>query len=226
MKTGNMCVVARVACLGLALALLSPSWALAVTNVFQFNYTFSSGGSLSSPTGPAPWLTANIQDVTLGTVDLTINASGLQGSEYVSSFFMNLDPAMNPTSLSFLKTGMTGSFTDPTINLGENGYKADGDGYYDIDLEFSTSHGSTFTVGDSITYQITGSGLDANDFEFTSQMGGGTGTYLAAAHVQSIGADGSSSAWIAPVPEPASAALLLFAAGLWFGARRLVKRTH
>lgn len=226
MKKSNFCDAMRMACIGLALVLLLPSGAKAADLVYEFNTVFSYGGSLPSPTGPAPWLTAEFQDVTPGTVDLTINTSGLQGSEYVSSFYLNLDPSLTPTSLTFTKTGMTGSFTDPTISLGENAFKADGDGYYDIDLEFATSHGSTFTVGDSISYQITGSGIDAASFDFGSQMGGGAGTWLAAAHVQSIGSDGSSSAWIAPAPEPSSITLLLVAGSLWFGGRRLVNRTR
>lgn len=216
------------ACVAVTVSLLSSSLANAATNFFEFNYVFSSGGSLPAPTGPAPWLSVELDDVTPGNVKVTINTSGLQGTEFVSDLYLNLDPAINPTTLSLTKLNQTGSFTDPTISLGENGYKADGDGYYDIDLGFSTSHGSTFTVGDSITYQISVAGLDANSFEFGSQMGGGAGTYLAAAHVQSIGADGSSSAWIAPVqtPEPGSVTLLLLAAGLWFGGRRFVNRSR
>jgi hypothetical protein len=169
-------------------------------------------------------VSADIQDVTPGTVDLTINTSGLQGTEFVSDFFLNFNPNLDPKNLTFTLLSSTGSFTDPTISLGANQFKADGDGFYDIDLGFATSHGSTFTVGDSITYQITDSGIDADSFDYTSVMGGGAGTYLAAAHVQSIGSDGSSSAWIAPVPEPATGALLALAAGLWFGGRRLIKR--
>jgi hypothetical protein len=227
MKRDSSYITKVLVCASMAGVLLLPAGANAADFLFQFNTTFSG----TSPTGSAPWLTEEFQDVTPGKVNLTITTTGLQGTEFASDLYLNINPALTATSLVFTKQSMTGSFTDPTISTGEDAFKADGDGYYDVDLGFSTSHGSTFTVGDSITYQITGiSGLVANDFEYTSSPGGGAGTWLAAAHIQSIG-DGGASGWeaplaLTPVPEPAPAMLLLTAASLWFGARQLRNRAR
>lgn len=223
MKRDNNCYFARKMAYGfLAAGLLLSAKAKASDFIYQFNATFSG----TSPTGSAPWLTAEFQDVGSGKVDLTLSSSGLQGTEFISDFYLNLNPSMDPTSLAFNQLSKTGGFTDPSISKGINTFKADGDGYYDVNLGFDTSNGSTFTVGDSVTYQISGiAGLNANDFDYTSEMGGGAGVWLAAAHIQSIGGGGASG-WIAPtvlapVPEPAPVALLLTAAGIWFGMRRL-----
>src|SRR5579884_914015 len=111
MKQGDSYMAKRMTCVLLALALLAPSGAKAADNFFQFNDVFSSSGNQSSPSGPSPWLTAEIKDVTPGTVNLTITTSGLQGSEFISDFYLNLDPNINPSSLTFGTPTKTGSFT-------------------------------------------------------------------------------------------------------------------
>ncbi len=196
---------------------------------FSANIEFSGG---TAPVGAAPWLTAKFDDAdSTGSVTLTLTAFNLTASEFISGWYLNLDPSLDVTSLVFSAPTKTGSFSDPGISQGTNAYKADGDGKYDLLLDFATGGGasSRFGVGESVKYTITGiSTLNANSFSFDSSPDGGHGPFRMAAHVQSIG-DGDDSGWVAPdpaefgpiVPEPASFSL---AAGAAIGLTYFVRR--
>ncbi|MHC4636075.1 MAG: PEP-CTERM sorting domain-containing protein [Planctomycetota bacterium] len=176
---------------------------------FDLSFIFEGPGV---PTNPPPWMIATFDDGgTLGTVDLTISAPGLDGdNEKCAGIYFNLDPDLDPTLLAFSDPTKTGTFDDPIINRGANGHKADGDGYYDIRLDFGPD-GSTraFNGGDVVQYTITLASLTANSFDFLSKTGGGTGPFQAAAHLLSLGAT-QESAWIT-TPEPAT--IFLFGLG-------------
>jgi hypothetical protein len=176
------------------------------------DFEFSSG---TSPAGAAPWLTVRFDDGGgSGSVTLTFEATNLVGTEFVSGLYLNVDPAINPGSLSFSSPVKTGSFTTPTISRGTNSYKADGDGYFDILLSFSTSSSSSnrFDGSNALSYTITGpASLTAASFDFLSSSGGKPG-YPIAAHVQGIGHCGSYSGWVTAAPEPASLSLLALSA--------------
>lgn len=163
-----------------------------------YNFGDLSGGT--APIGAPPWLQAVFTDTGLpaNTVQLTVTAGNLVGSEFVSCWYFNLNPSMDPTALSFSVAGSSGSFTDPTVQTGANAFKAGPDGKYDVLLGFSTANAGRFTGGDSITFTITDpSGLTADDFDQLGTAAGGSGPYTSAAHVQSIG-DNDGSAWINP----------------------------
>jgi len=176
--------------------------------LYEFDTVFS--GQSTAPASPGPWTDVTIRDVTPGTVSLTVSNVGLSSGEFLSELYLNLNPSDNVANLKF--------------NL------VSAHGNYDILLSFSTAHFSTFTVGDSITYQVTGiSNLVASDFGFLSSPDGGFGPFYAAVHVQGTLPNNLGSCWGEPglgpellnVPEPASRSLLAVAAGLWFTARRL-----
>jgi hypothetical protein len=164
-------------------------------------YDFGQVSGGSTPGGAPPWVQAVFTDAGLpaNTVQLTLSAGNLSSSSYVSCWYFNLDPTLDPTALNFSVAGSTGAFTGPTVATGANGFKAGPDGKYDIMFAFSsTGDDSTrFSSGDSLTYTITGiSGLTADDFNWLSTSAGGSGAYYSAAHVPST--DASCPAWINP----------------------------
>lgn len=161
------------------------------------------------PANPAPWIHVTFDDGgTAGAVDLTITALGLDGdNEKLGGLYLNLDPALDAVDLAFSDPTITGSLADPVISLGTDAYAADGDGYYDILLDFDNDGPAlAFNGGESVHYTITLEGLTAGSFAFTSTPGGGTGTYEIAAHLLGLGA-AEDSAWTT-VPEPATLVLL------------------
>lgn len=163
-------------------------------------YDFGQLSGGTSPDGTPPWLQAVFTDNSqpANTVQLTLTAGNLTGNEFVSCWYFNLNPALDPTGLNISVSGSSGSVTGPTVQTGANAFKAGPDGKYDVLLGFSTANSGRFMAGDSITFTITDlSGLTADDFDQLSTAAGGAGPYLSAAHVQSIGQDGDS-AWINP----------------------------
>jgi hypothetical protein len=218
-----------ITCALLAASLPIAQNANAAGTLFSFDTDFS--GLSTPPAGPGPWTTATFLDVAPGTVDLTIDNIGLSSGEFISGLYFNLNPLDDATGLTFNLLGTLGTFAVPTISLGRDDFKADGDGKYDILFGFGTASGTTFTVGNSITFRITGiAGLTAADFNFLSAPAGGSGPFYAAAHVQGTPPNNGGSCWIEPglgpmpVPEPSSSLLLAMAAGMWFTFRRRASR--
>jgi hypothetical protein len=173
----------------------------------------------ATPTGNQPWLTATFEDsaspsappgLLPGQVKVTLSITGLVAPEKVDGWYINVDDGhsqgtkgtIDPTTLSFSAPTKVGTFDDPTINLGTDKYKADGDGLYDIRFDFSTSNGHEFGAGDSVSYIITGPAfMDASSFTFFSAPAGGVGPFYEAAHILSIG-QGGNSVWASPTDRP------------------------
>ena len=188
----------------------------AATMTFGLDYEFS---GTTPPAGTAPWITATFDDSYGGnnTVRLTMDTSNLVGVEFVGDWRFNFDDALTVTDLTF--TSVDTSDSVPTsISKGQNAYKADGDGYFDIKFEFPTENAGLddrFTTGETVMYDIIyTSAIDVNSFNFLSAPGGGNGSYHSAAHVQGIGSSGNDSGWIGDrgtsVPEPTTLLLLGF----------------
>jgi hypothetical protein len=129
------------------------------------------------PKNPPPWVNATFDDGgTAGAVDLTISVLGLSGNnEKVAGVYFNLDPALVPGDLSFSDpTLISGDFEDPVISLGIDSFKVNGDGFFDILIEFNQDRwDKAFNGGDAVQYAITLAGLTANSFDFPSAPDGG-----------------------------------------------------
>ena len=181
-----------------------------------------------------PWLTATYEDQGANEVLFTLEATdNLTGIENVKQFYFNFDDALDLSALTFTPVNSGGLFKLPSWTFDENNLKADGDGKYDIRLDFSTGSNTrkTFGQGDSVSYLLSYNGLEPmgeSSFNFFSQPAGGKGPFLVAAHVQNTLYGGS--AWLASdkpaatvIPEPATGSLLgLAGAGLlgWRAASR------
>jgi hypothetical protein len=202
------------------------------------NIEFSGGQAPASAT--TPWIQVVIDDHgSTGSVTFTLTAPNLTGSENVSELDVNLDPALSADLGHLAFTGLVkgGSFDTPTISQMEDGFKADGDGLYDIQFGFTVGGNTskTFTNGDSLQYTITGTGLTATSFDFLSTPDGGHGPFTMAAHIQNTTGPGSGgSGWIAdstggtltPVPEPATFVLFGSALAILASARALRRRAR
>jgi hypothetical protein len=182
---------------------------------FDVSWIYSGNGV---PTNPPPWLNATFDDGgSSGSVDLTITLSGLTVDEKVWGVWLNLDPKLDPTKLVFSDPIKTGDFEVTGIGTGFDKFQADGDGMYDIRIEFDQDGlDLAFNGGEAVKYTITLPSLTASSFDFVSAPDGGQGEYKIAAHLQNLGTTGDS-AW-ATIPEPAT--LFLLVAGAAAALRR------
>ena len=193
----------------------------------DFTLDFVPGNTFSG-TPAAGALTAAFSDVS-GGVQLTL-ASNLAAGENLdpgASWYFNFNPAKTVTNLSFGLHSNVGFSQAASVSTGEDSFKADGDGYYDILFTYSPST-KAFQNGQSQTYLITSTdAISSSDFLYGSSPGGGAGTWDGAVHIQNTPNGGQGSAWDGGtpdvVPEPTTGVLAL--AGLAaIGAFRFGRR--
>lgn len=207
----------------LALGLLAAAPSAHATITWTFETEFS--GSGSSVSGP---VTVTLDDGGgSGGVGVTVDTSGLDASltEFVTGLYLNLDPGIDPTSLVF---AFDGGAVDPvSVSLGTDAFKADGDGLYDILIQWPTDPPRfEADLTDLISFSLVG--LVEENFLFLSTPNGGNGPFYAALKGQSLGTNGNGSGWFSPtpgnttsVPEPGSFALFGFGlAGLGLAIHR------
>jgi hypothetical protein len=125
--------------------------------------------------------------------------TGLDDSQdFLSAFYFNF------TGSDFVGFDITSS--DPAFDgfvTGFNSFQADGDGFFDVRVDFNTANNvDRLTGGESATLVITYDGLTVDFFDATSAPGGGNGTWTAIARMQRLGAgdDSSGSGWFGGNP--------------------------
>ena len=137
-----------------------------------------------------------------GSVDLTLDLSGLTDpQDFLTAFYFNF------TGSDF--TGFDITSSDPTFDgfvTGFDSFQADGDGQFDVRIDFSTSNAPSsdrLVGGETATLVITYDGLTVDFFDAASAPGGGNGTWTAIARVQGLGAgdDSEGSGWFAGNPD-------------------------
>jgi hypothetical protein len=167
-----------------------------------------------------------VSDTGFNTVRIDLNCQNLGTGEYISEWYLNLNPTLDPSNLVFSAPTKTGTFDLIGLNTGADFHKVDGDGYYDIEVLFdpSSEDGNIhrFTMGDEVSYTVsyTGGVIDSSSFSFLSAPSGLAGPYYTAAHVNSTPDGGTGSAWLAAIPEPSAALSVLLGLGFWLGAVR------
>lgn len=80
----------------------------------------------ATPTSTAPWLTATFTDAAPGQVTLTLQSHLNVPSEFIGEVSLNINPAFNPASLTFLQ--LSGPSLQGLPSLSEDGAKLLGAG--------------------------------------------------------------------------------------------------
>jgi hypothetical protein len=221
-----MRLVATAVAVGLLAALLFAGAARADSISVVLDTEFS--GAFAASGSP----TITFTDAGADTVTMTMDVSGLSGSEFIRRWFFN--SSLNPAGFTF--THVSGDAAaisvQTTFNQNTNGaFKADGDGYFDIVFDF-TGAGDLDADEPDVVYTISGNGagISVSTFLIGSATGGGSGTWMSAAHVQGVGSSGANSGWmggnttINHSPEPGTIFLLSAGVAGLVGARRRARR--
>lgn len=212
-------------------ALLSAATAAqASTITFGLDVTFSGTPPSGSPT-------VTLTDTAAG-VEVSISSFPLSGTEFIDDVYLNFTGDVSVLSALY-QSGVVAN----NVSFGSNSFKADGDGYFDILIDYPPPPGNagTFTADLTSSYVFSLAGINTSMFNASSfcETGCGTGSYFAAAHIQGLA--GGLSAWVGDgngpnppppppppppdsVPEPAS--MVLFGMGMVGAAMRVRKRAR
>jgi len=156
-------------------------------------------------------ITVHIQNIA-GGVRITVTNNLVDPGAFLGQLYLNtaVAPLAGATGTCVNCTATGGQTM--TFNFGSDAFQADGDGRYDIFVDFASNAASRLTPGEVIIFDLTSTtlGFTSDSFLVFSAPGGGNGPFQAAAHIQSLPNGGSD--FIAEVPEPAS--LLLLGSGL------------
>lgn len=156
--------------------------------------------------------------------------SGEEGSQ--GGVFLNFNPSYdlgaNPLQFGAATKSGNDDFTENVHTPKENEYKADGEGDYDIRIDFGTNKANRFDGSDWVEYLITWDGgpISVHDFWYGSSLGTGQYGFFAAGHIQGIGTTTDDSGWHSPtlVPLPAPAYLGFAGLGLAAGVSVIKRR--
>ena len=187
--------------------------------------TFVVGGAdFSGPTAnTGGTINVHIQNIA-GGVRITITNNLLDPGAFLGALYLNTSVAPLAGAAGTCVTCTATNGQTMAFNFGSNAFQADGDGIYDILIDFSTAAANRLTPGEAIVFDLTSTtiGFTSDSFLVFSVPGGGNGPFRVAAHIQ--GLPGGGSDWVSEseVPEPAS--LLLLGSGIATLAAGLRKR--
>ena len=166
-----------------------------------------------TPGGASPWATLTISDAGANTVNFTLthNATSSSG-QFITALWLNMDPFPgNPQIVENSPTILSGQFKQDAFN--NAGLDFDGE----ILFETSNTSGDRLEPAESVSWQITGTGLNESAF---NSFSGGNQQVLAMIHVQGIDPGNEGSGKVAAVPEPASLAAIMMGAAVLLRRRR------
>lgn len=180
--------------------------------VISWDYNYEYTGA-TPPAGPAPWLNITIDDeIAPGSVAIVMT-SFLTGTEYVKELLLNFEEdtfPLTPDDFVYLPS----SGPNPMVNVGENAFRAGGDGFFDIRFDFDiASSGDRFGAGEHVMFLVMRPDISALSFDHLSVLG--PTQWPTVAHICSIDPCGQESGWItvedkhSPVPEPDPGTLLI-----------------
>lgn len=168
-------------------------------------------------------ITVNIQNIA-GGVRVSVSNNLLDPGAFLSSLYLNTSvaPLADAAGTCVICTATNGQTM--TFNFGSNAFKADGDGFYDILVDFDTAAANRLTPGEAIVFDLTSTtiGFTSDSFLVFSAPGGGNGPFRIAAHIQGLPNGESDFITEGQVPEPTS--MLLLGSGLVTLAAGLRKR--
>lgn len=160
-------------------------------------------------TGDTPqgsdWATLTIENSGADEVEFTLmhNTTSVE-PQFITEMWLNL--ATIPGNLS---ANFGSPITD--IDWGNDDFNNAGN-RWDVNIDLATSQGSRLNVGESVTWTMSGTGLDEQDFNVLSNPQGSNTPYLGMIHLQGIDGGGSVKLGVdenfQAVPEPATMAVL------------------
>jgi hypothetical protein len=181
--------------LAIAVAVMAVAWlapGAEATISYNLDWVFSG----QQPSGLAPWGTISFTTGAADTVNVTMTASNLSATEFISFWGFNSTAAVSGLTVTYSDTDASATFSKCDSSCSAGTFKADGDGFYEIVGAFQTSAGAgRFTNGEILTFTITGTGLTETNFSPVSTGGTGPGNYNTAIHIQGIAGSTTCSAW-------------------------------
>jgi hypothetical protein len=191
----------------------------------------------AAPGGSGPWLTADFQTISPGTVRLTLAANLSATAEFIDDVTFNVNPAIAPFTVTV--TQISGKAASSILHTTSDSRSLQGSGAagtgFDFSIEWPTSgrNGGAlrFQGNDVAVFSLTLNGITAADFNTFTNTGSANATV--GAHVLGIpqAGGGTTSGAIengslSSVPEPASAALIVGGALVLVALQRRVKQVR